>query len=184
MKTLSQHRQVLEVEGELVFVERRVEGLGADLRDGRVESSPSPDEVGGFSFDFECIRDGDSRRRGVRDSARRCWRGPGAARWAPPTHRSCRSPGRGRSAARRGPGTCGTRRVDAHVIATTAPSTQLEVQTPSPHRLHAQKNSKLSRSSFLLSAVHRTQGTPIYEKASVSPAGMCRIDVTSMLPSG
>ena len=37
MTTLSRHRQVLEVEGELVFVERRVEGLGADLRDGRVE---------------------------------------------------------------------------------------------------------------------------------------------------
>ena len=53
MTTLSQHRQVLEVEGELVFVERRVEGLGADLRDGRVESSPPHNEVGGFSFDIE-----------------------------------------------------------------------------------------------------------------------------------
>ena len=51
------------------------------------------------------------------------------------------------------------------------------------HLLHAQKNSKLSRNSFLLSDVHRTQGTPIYENDSVSPAGICRMDVTSMLPS-
>ena len=51
-------------------------------------------------------------------------------------------------------------------------------------RRHAQKNSKLSRNSFLLSDVHRTQGTPIYEKDSVSPAGMCRMLVTSIEPSG
>ena len=36
MTTLRRHRQVLKIKIELVFVERRVEGLRADLRDGRV----------------------------------------------------------------------------------------------------------------------------------------------------
>ena len=82
------------------------------------------------------------------------------------------------------------RRVDAHVIMKTPSRRPRHVQVHfllrvgTWHRRHAQKNSKDSRSSFLRSDVHRTQGTPIYEKDSVSPAGMCRMLVTSIEPSG